>query len=58
MISSLPVMLIGYVLIETNYINKIRNVETIAWTTLIFGILLYFSDKFKLDKTIEKNLSY
>jgi undecaprenyl-diphosphatase len=58
LISSLPVMLIGYVLIETNYINKIRNVETIAWTTLIFGILLYFSDKFKLDKTIEKNLSY
>jgi undecaprenyl-diphosphatase len=51
-------MLIGYVLIETDYINKIRNVETIAWTTLIFGILLYFSDKFKLDKTIEKNLSY
>jgi undecaprenyl-diphosphatase len=58
LISSLPVMLIGYVLIETDYINKIRNVETIAWTTLIFGILLYFSDKFKLDKTIEKNLSY
>ena len=51
-------MIIGYLLIETNFIDKIRKVETIAWTTLIFGILLYFSDKFKLYRTIEKDLSY
>ena len=58
LIASLPVMITGYLLIETNFIDKIRKVETIAWTTLIFGILLYFSDKFKLDRTIKKNLSY
>ena len=58
LIASLPVMVIGYFLIETNYIEKIRNVETIAWTTLIFGILLYISDKFNSNKTIKNNLGY
>ena len=57
-ISSIPVMLIGIILVETNLVEKIRNIETIAWTTLIFGILLFISDKFKIEKTIERNFSF
>ena len=57
-ISSLPVMIIGFLLVETGLINQIRNIKVIAWTTLIFGFLLYFSDKFKLEKNLEKNFSY
>ena len=57
-ISSLPVMLVGFLIIKFNYIDKIRNIETIAWTTIIFGILLFISDKFKLEKNIKENLSY
>ena len=57
LISSLPVMLVGAILVETNFIEKIRNIETIAWTTLIFGILLFISDKFKTVKTIETDFS-
>tara|TARA_A100001015_G_scaffold295897_1_gene375432 strand:- start:865 stop:1623 length:759 start_codon:yes stop_codon:yes gene_type:complete len=57
LIVSLPVMIVGYFLVETNVIEKIRNMKTIAWTTLIFGILLYISDKFKLKKNIENNLN-
>ena len=34
-----------------------RNLELIAWTTFIFGVLLYFSDKTKTDKVLEKDLS-
>ena len=49
-ISSIPVMLAGFILVETNLIEKIRNIETIAWTTIIFGILLFISDKFKIKK--------
>ena len=56
--SSIPVILVGVILVETNLIEKIRNIETIAWTTLIFGILLFVSDKFKIEKTIEKNFSF
>jgi len=57
-ISSLPVMIVGYFLIETDIIGKIRNIEIIAWTTTLFGILLYISDKFKLEKNIKDNLNY
>ena len=54
-ISSIPVMLVGFLLVETNLIEKIRNIETIAWTTIIFGILLLISDKFKIKKSIKKD---
>jgi len=58
LISSLPVMIIGYLLIETNYIQKIRSLETVAWSTIIFGILLFISDKFKLKKNIKNNFNF
>ncbi len=58
LISSLPVIVIGYLLVETNIIEKIRNIEVIAWATTLFAILLYISDKFKLEKNIKDNLSY
>ena len=57
LLASLPVMVVGYVLAETNYINKLRSIELIAWTTTIFGILLYISDNFKLQKNIKDNLN-
>jgi undecaprenyl-diphosphatase len=57
-ISSLPVMIIGFFLVESGMIEKIRNLKIIAWTTLTFGILLYISDKFKLVKNISKNFTY
>ena len=57
-ISSLPVMIVGFLLVETGVIDQIRNIKIIAWTTLIFGFLLYLSDKFKLEKNLEKNFSY
>ena len=58
LISSFPVMVVGYFLIETNIIQKIRNIEVIAWTTTMFAILLYISDKFKLENNIKDNLNY
>ena len=57
-ISSVPVMIIGFFLVETSIIEKIRNIKIIAFTTIIFGALLFISDKFKLEKNIDKNFSY
>ena len=34
-----------------------RNIKVIAWTTLIFGILLYVSDKKDTTKKFEDNLN-
>ena len=38
-------------------IDQFRNLKVIAWTTLIFGILLYFSDKFELKNKISSELN-
>ena len=58
LISSLPVMIVGFVLIQTNMIDKLRSIEIIGWTTLIFGIFLYFSDRFKLKNNIKDNFNF
>lgn len=56
-ISSFPIMIIGFFLVKSGLVEKIRNIEIIAWTTLIFGFLLYISDKFKFKKNIENNFN-
>ncbi len=58
LISSFPVILVGYILVKFDLIDQIRNIKTIGWTTLIFGILLYFADRFKTIKNMENNFSY
>ena len=56
-IGSIPVMVVGYLLVKFNLIDQIRNVKVIGWTTLIFGILLYISDKFDIQKAIDSNFT-
>ena len=58
LLASLPIMIVGYILAETGYIDKIRGIKIIAWTTIIFGLLLFISDRFKLEKNISNNLGY
>ena len=36
LLASIPVMIIGYILAETDYIDNLRSIEIIAWTTTIF----------------------
>ena len=54
---SIPVIVVGYILYITELIYFLRNIKIIAWTTLIFGIILYFADKNKLNKKITSNLN-
>lgn len=57
-IGSIPLIIIGYLFYTTGLINYFRNLKVIAWATLLFGILLYISDKSKIKNKIEINLSY
>ena len=50
--------MVGYLLVQYDLIERFRNIEVIGWMTLIFGILLYVSDKFKLDKKINSDFNY
>jgi len=58
LISSIPVMFFGFVLLKTNMIEELRNIKTIGWMTLFFGILLLLSDKFSRKKNIQKDFTF
>ena len=53
---SLPLIILGAIIYKTGLINYFRNIEVIAWTTLIFALLLYIADKFENNKKIETDL--
>jgi len=57
-LGSIPLIVIGYIFYSTGLIDYLRNLKIIAWTTLIFGILLFFADKSKKKKKIKTNLNY
>ena len=54
---SLPLIIVGYILYKTELIYVLRDIRIIAWTTLIFGIILYIADKCRFDKKISSNLN-
>ena len=59
LISSIPILGLGFFLVKLEIINYLRGIKIIGWTTLIFGILLFISDKFENTKKIENlNLKY
>ena len=57
-LGSIPLIVVGYILYSTGLIYSLRNIKVIAWTTLIFGIILYISDKSRFDKKISTNLNF
>ena len=52
LVGTIPIIPIGYILYQTGLINNLRSLEVIGWMSLIFGILLYLSDKTKITKKI------
>ena len=58
LISSLPVMILGFLLVQTGLISELRNIKVIGWMTLLFGVLLYISDKFNMHKNLESDFTY
>ena len=57
LIGTIPIIPVGYVLYETGLIQQLRNLEVVGWMSLLFGILLYLSDKKKIKSTIENNFT-
>ena len=57
-VGSIPLIIVGYILYSTGLIYNLRSIKVIAWTTLIFGIVLFISDKSGFDKKISTNLNF
>ena len=56
-IGSMPLIIFGYILHSTEIIHLLRNIKVIAWTTLFFGIILFFADQRKISQSISTNLN-
>ena len=57
LIATIPIIPVGFILYQTGLIDRLRNLEVIAWMSLIFGILLYVSDKSKITKKINSEFT-
>jgi len=57
-LSSIPVIISGFILIKLNLLDHLRNYRVIGWSTIIFGIFLYFCDRLKVEKSLDKDLNY
>ena len=54
LIGTIPIIPIGYLLYQTRLIDQLRNLEVIGWMSLLFGILLYISDRSNVTKKMDK----
>ena len=57
-LGSLPLIVIGYIFFTSGLIDYFRNLKTIAWTTLIFGLLLFFADRSQIKQKLDTKLNY
>ena len=51
-IGTIPIIPVGYILYRSGLIYELRNLKVVGWASLIFGILLYISDRTKISKNI------
>ena len=56
-IGTIPIIPVGYILYQTGLINQFRTLEVVGWMGLIFGILLYISDRLSITKKIESGFT-
>ena len=57
LIGSIPLIVFGYILYSTELIHYLRDIKVIAWTTLLFGIILFYADQKETDRNITMNLN-
>jgi len=56
-VSSIPVIVAGFILYQWEP-SWLRSVEIVAWTTLIFGVVLWFADHFKPAGKIIEDITF
>ena len=58
LISSIPVIIFGFLLIKLQLLDYLRNYKVIGWATIVFGVLLYLSDLIKVKKKFKSNFKF
>jgi len=57
-LSSVPVIIFGFFLVQLNLIDYLRGYKIIGWSTVFFAVLLYFSDLVKVKKKFKRDFKY
>ena len=57
-VTSIPVLITGLLLVKTNYINIFRSYSVIGWSSIVFGLFLFLSDLKNSNKNIKSNFNY
>ena len=57
-VATIPVSFIGLIFKIYHLDIIVRSIEIIGWTMIVFGVLLYYSDKFGKEKKTLENLSF
>ena len=56
-LGSLPLVIVGYFIYTSGLIENLRNLKVIAWTTLVFGILLFIADRSSIKNRFDTSLN-
>lgn len=57
LVGSLPTIITGFLLVKLQIISELRSVYIIGLTSILFGVVLYFSDRSQCKKKTINNLS-
>ncbi len=57
-IATIPVAIVGFFFTKTNLTEHFRQIALIGWTSIIFGILLWFIDKFGSSNNSSNQMTY
>ncbi len=57
-LASIPLFGFGFLILKYDLIDTFRSLELIGWMTIIFGILLFISDKLSLENSIKDKFTF
>ena len=53
-----PILVLGFLITKMDFADNMRTLKLIGWMTIIFGILLFISDKSKIKKKYKSGFNF
>ena len=53
-----PILFLGLLITKMDFADNLRSLKLIGWTTIIFGVLLFMSDKSKIKKNYKSGFNF
>ncbi len=53
-----PILVLGFLIAKMGFADNLRTLKLIGWMTIIFGVLLFMSDKSKIKKNYKSGFNF